>query len=92
MKDSCCVWGDAVAIIPWNIYQTYGDIKILKDCFKGMQEWVRYIENVDGKNHGWGKQFHFGEWLALDGDKGSEAVRGYTDESFIAYVYYRKAL
>lgn len=92
MKDSCCVWGDAVTIIPWNIYQTYGDKRILKDCFEGMQEWVRYIEKIDGKKHGWGKQFHFGDWLALDGDKGPEAVRGATDESFIAYVYYRKSL
>ena len=92
MKDSCSVWGDAVTIIPWNIYQTYGDKRILKDCFAGMQEWVQYIEKVDGKNHGWGRQFHFGDWLALDGDKGPEAVQGATDESFIAYIYYRKSL
>lgn len=92
IQDVSCVWGDAVTIIPWNIYQTYGDKRVLKDNFEGMQEWVQHIEMIDGNNHNWGKHFHFGDWLALDGDKGAEAVRGATDESFIAYVYYRKSL
>lgn len=86
------VWGDACTIIPWNIYQSYGDTKILEDTLPSMMDWCKYIEDVDGDNHGWGKQFHFGDWLALDGDKSAEAVRGATDEAFIAYVYYRKSL
>lgn len=91
--DQCAtVWGDACTIIPWNIYQTYGDTKILEDTLPSMMDWCEYIEHIDSNNHGWGKQFHFGDWLALDGEKSAEAVRGATDESFIAYVYYRKSL
>lgn len=91
--DQCAtVWGDACTIIPWNIYQTYGDTKILEDTLLSMMDWCKYIEHIDQDNHGWGRQFHFGDWLALDGEKSAEAVRGATDESFIAYVYYRKSL
>lgn len=87
---SCaCVWGDASCIIPWNLYQFYGDKQILKDQFESMKSWVDYVTSVDGDNHGWRYVFHYGDWLALDNPSGKkDAVLGGTDEEFIANVYY----
>ncbi len=88
-EGTSCVWGDAACIIPWNLYQFYGDESILRDQYESMKGWVDYIGLVDGGNHGWREHFHYGDWLALDHPSGkADAVRGGTDERFIADVYY----
>lgn len=88
--ESCaCVWGDAACFIPWNLYQFYGDKSILEDQFSSMRAWVDYVARVDGEDCGWRRVFHYGDWLALDNmDGDAEAVRGATDEGFIASVYF----
>ncbi len=91
IHQAATVWGDACTLIPYYQYMSSGDIRILADQYDSMKAWVDYIRKVDGNDHGWRKQFHFGDWLALDGPKGSEAVQGRTDESFIADVYYYKS-
>ena len=85
-------WGDAACVIPWTLYQFYGDPAILRTQYASMKGWVDYITRVNGENHGWRKQFHFGDWLALDAWKGNEK-RGGTDVAFVADVmYYRCVL
>ena len=86
---SACVWGDAACIMPWAMYNFYGDKSILKDQYASMKAWVDYVKRVDGDNHGWRYIFHFGDWLALDNPSGKiDEVLGGTDEEFIANVYY----
>jgi Alpha-L-rhamnosidase N-terminal domain./Bacterial alpha-L-rhamnosidase. len=88
--DAACAWGDATCIIPWNMYVFYGDVQILKEHYESMKAWVDYLKKVDGDTHEWGKQFHYGDWLALDLPSAKDdAVLGGTDEGFIANVYYR---
>ena len=92
MRQSSSVWGDATCIIPWNLYLYYGDDTILKEHYESMKAWLSYIEKTDGDNHGWRKEFHYGDWLALDSPyPGRHQTRGGTDEGFIAEVYYRKS-
>lgn len=89
IRQTACVWGDATVIIPWQMYQFSGDLSILKEHYPAMKAWVDYIRRVDGDDHTWRKMFHFGDWLALDGPQGAEAVKGATDDAFVADVYYR---
>ncbi len=87
--ESSSVWGDAACIIPWTLYQFYGDISILEEQYESMKSWVEFIRKVDGEDHGWRKHFHYGDWLALDNLKGgTDEVKGGTDDGFIASVYY----
>ncbi|MCD8040121.1 MAG: glycoside hydrolase family 78 protein [Clostridia bacterium] len=88
-KGTACVWGDAATIIPWNVYNFYGDKEILKNQYASMKAWVDYISKVDGDNQGWKRVFHYGDWLALDHPNPTVSQRlGGTDEGYIAYVYY----
>jgi alpha-L-rhamnosidase len=83
------VWGDMACIIPWNLYQFYGDRAILEDQFDSMKAWVDYVRKADGNDHHWRDVFHYGDWLALDNMNGDpEAVMGATDTGFIANLYY----
>lgn len=89
ISDAACAWGDAACIIPWNMYLFYGDKTILQKQYASMKAWVDYIHSVDGEEHRWRKQFHFGDWLALDHPKQeAEQMLGGTDEDFLANLYY----
>ncbi len=88
-RDTACVWGDAAAMIPWTVYWFTGDPTILHEQYESMKSWVDYIQTLDGYDHEWGKQFHYGDWLALDhANREPGQCKGGTDEAFIAYVYY----
>lgn len=83
-------WGDAATIIPWNVYEFYGDSGILEQQFESMRAWVDYIRDIDEASGGrrlWTEGFHFGDWLALDGDD-LDSRRGGTPEGFIASAFY----
>lgn len=86
------VWGDATCILPWNLYLYYGDDSILWEHYNSMKAWLSYIKKIDGDNHGWRRQKHYGDWLALDCPyKGVSQTRGGTDEGFISDIYYYKS-
>lgn len=56
-------WGDAAVIIPWVLYQRFGDLKILADQFESMCMWVDLIEKTAGEGRLWDRGFQFGDWL-----------------------------
>lgn len=91
IDQTATVWGDATVIIPWNMYLFTGDPSILKEHYPAMKSWIGWIRNFDGDTHNWRHAFHFGDWLALDGPQGPEAVKGATEDGFIADIYYRKS-
>ncbi|MFN8371342.1 MAG: family 78 glycoside hydrolase catalytic domain [Anaerolineae bacterium] len=83
-------WGDVATILPWNLYDFYGDVSTLEAQFGMMRAWVDYIRSVDESSGGkrlWTEGFHFGDWLALDA---SDPVsrKGGTPEDFIASAFY----
>lgn len=55
------VWTDAGIIVPWTIYERYGDVRILERSYEGM---VRYIDMIDREAaDGIGPDSGFGDWL-----------------------------
>lgn len=81
------VWGDAATFIPWNMYQDYGDLAIVKQNYAAMKAWVDWITKVTKTPGLWTGTFQFGDWIALDGENPALPT-GKTDENFIASVYY----
>lgn len=67
-------WGDAIVIIPWQLYLHYGDDAVLRECFPAMVKWLDYLWSLgEGPlcrtNSYWGtKGFTFGDWLQPVGD------------------------
>lgn len=43
-KHASAGWSDACVIVPWTLYQNYGDPQILSDNYAMMQGWLRYVE------------------------------------------------
>ena len=36
-------WGDAAVIVPWTLYQCYGDQRVLEQQYASMKAWVEYM-------------------------------------------------
>jgi alpha-L-rhamnosidase len=56
-------WGDAAVIVPWVLYQRYGDAGILETQFDSMQAWVENIAGIAGSSRLWNTGMQFGDWL-----------------------------
>ena len=85
-EDTGAVWGDSATIIPYQMYQTYGSVKILKKQYKTMVRYLSYIWNTTKKRYLWYGCEQFGDWLGLDAPSGS--YRGSSNEDFIASAFY----
>ena len=57
-------WADAAVIIPWTMYLTYGDRRLLEEQYESMARWVEYERGRAGDDLVWDGDFHFGDWLA----------------------------
>lgn len=86
-QDGAAAWSDAAVIIPWVVYQTYGDVKVLKNQYESMKGWVEYITERCGSNGLWQTGFQYGDWLALDKEEGADRT-GATDKYLVANAYY----
>ena len=84
---SSAVWSDAAVIVPWTVYEAYGDKKILSDNWTCMHEWVDYINNHTDKSGLWKTGFQYGDWLGLDMETGGDRS-GATDRFFVANAFY----
>src|SRR5205814_1769616 len=57
-------WADSAVIIPWTMYLSYGDRRILERQYDSMAKWVAYEKGRAGDDLIWDGDFHFGDWLA----------------------------
>jgi alpha-L-rhamnosidase len=90
-KSSSTAWGDVATILPWNVYEFYGDSDILEQQFESMRAWVDYIKGVDDASGGkrlWTEGVHFGDWLSLDTPLYTDVRKGGTPHDFIASAFY----
>lgn len=80
-------WSDVAAIVPWVVYETFGDKKVLEDQFDSMKGWVDYITEHCDENGLWQNGFQYGDWLALDKEESADRT-GATDKYLVANAYY----
>jgi alpha-L-rhamnosidase len=56
-------WGDAAVIVPWVLYQRYGDAEILARQYESMRAWVELVAGIAGAARLWDTGLQFGDWL-----------------------------
>ena len=70
-------WGDACILVPWALYEAYGDKTILEENYEMMTKWLSFVEaraqktRIQNLRNPYKKYlvdegFHFGEWLEPD--------------------------
>jgi alpha-L-rhamnosidase len=82
-REGAPAWGDAGVIIPWLLWRTYGDRRVLERCFDAMAGWVAHIRrhNPDLR---WRNRTgnSFGDWLQVDAE---------TPRDVLATAYYARS-
>ncbi|MBR3345580.1 MAG: family 78 glycoside hydrolase catalytic domain, partial [Solobacterium sp.] len=72
-------WGDACILVPWALYEAYGNEEILRENYDMMKRWIGFCENRARKTRLGNlmnpykkylidEGFHFGEWCQPDVD------------------------
>jgi alpha-L-rhamnosidase len=81
------VWGDAAVVVPWVLYQRYGDTGILERQYDSMRRWVDRIEELAGPSRLWDQGFQFADWLDPMAPP-EEPARAMTDPHLVATAYF----
>jgi len=58
-------WGDAAVVLPWTLYEAFGDKRILEEQYPSMKAWVEYEHHQAGDKLIWNTGFTFGDWLSF---------------------------
>lgn len=88
-EDGGPAWADAMVIIPWTIYQCYGDTRQLAESYPAIRKFIDFLSSTSKNGtrcyadySGW---HGFGDWLALDGSDGRE---GSTSKELIGTAFF----
>jgi len=56
-------WGDAATVVPWTLYERYGDEGILRRQWPSMVAWTDRFAQRGGEDLAFARGFSFGDWL-----------------------------
>ncbi|WP_282846287.1 alpha-L-rhamnosidase [Microbacterium oxydans] len=83
-------WGDVATLLPWTLYERFGDTGVLATQFESARRWVDKIDSLAGPDRLWGEGFQLGDWLdpaAPPQDPGA----GRTDRYLVATAYFARS-
>ncbi|HXW82684.1 MAG TPA: glycoside hydrolase family 78 protein [Acidimicrobiales bacterium] len=87
---SIAVWGDAACIVPWVLYERFGDTGILARQWDSMRRWVEYVASHAGDDLLWSGQFQLGDWLDPTAPP-DNAAAAKADPDVIATAYFARS-
>ena len=62
------LWGSAGLAVPWEVYQQYGDRRLLEEHYAAMAAYVAYLETTLGED-GLSSDSTLGDWLGPQNEK-----------------------
>jgi alpha-L-rhamnosidase len=81
LRQGSPAWGDAGVIVPWTIYRTYDDTRIIERHYDAMTRWMEYLNQANPdllRRNKMGN--NYGDWLSPKGD--------YTPKDLLATAYW----
>jgi alpha-L-rhamnosidase len=83
-------WADVSTVVPWTMYLSYGDRRILEEQYPSMKAWVEYMRREAGDRYIWSSGFSFGDWLAF-ATTNSDYPGATTDKDLIQTAYFARS-
>jgi alpha-L-rhamnosidase len=82
-------WGDVAVIVPWTMYQVYGDKEFLENQYPSMKAWVEYIRKKAGDTFQWKGGSKYGDWLFYHPPVNNHTEPdGFTEYDFISTAFF----
>ena len=75
LSDGAPAWGDCGVIVPWTIWRTYGDTRIIDRHWQSLERWMEHLRSANPdllwKNK---RNNDFGDWLSIGADTPKELI------------------
>ena len=68
------LWGSAGIVIPWELYQQYGDIEVLHEHYDAMKSYVNFLNSKIDPQAGILNEGPLGDWLSPEGFKNDDTM------------------
>jgi alpha-L-rhamnosidase len=80
-------WADAATIVPWAVYESYGDVTVVRDQYPSMRGWIESLLRRCGPDGLLPDSFQFGDWLdpTAPPDRPWQAQ---TDSTYLANAFF----
>ncbi|GAA3585551.1 family 78 glycoside hydrolase catalytic domain [Amycolatopsis ultiminotia] len=66
-------WGDAGVLVPYTMWQRYGDTSVIDRHFDAMVKWVEYLRSTSGSDL-IRDQWTHGDWLNVNDNTGQDLI------------------
>jgi alpha-L-rhamnosidase len=64
--DGAPAWGNAGVIVPWTLYQCYGDRRLIEEHYEAMAAWLTYLQDANPDLLWTNRRGNdYGDWLAV---------------------------
>ena len=83
-------WGDVATILPWVLYERFGDLEVVRTQYSSMKAWVDQVLAIAGMRHLWEGGFQFGDWVDPDAPPDNPA-QAKADADLVASAYLYKS-
>lgn len=83
-------WADVALVVPWVMYQSFGDKRVLEEQYASMKAWVEYMRRQAGEKYIWSSGYSFGDWLAFATTR-SDYPGATTDKDLIQTAYFARS-
>jgi alpha-L-rhamnosidase len=88
LESPVAAWGDAATVVPWVLFERFGDTGLLRRQYTSMRDWADALLKVRDSSGLWQGQMQLGDWLdpAAPPDKPG-AARTHGDIVASAYLF-----
>ncbi|MGG6382215.1 family 78 glycoside hydrolase catalytic domain [Paenarthrobacter sp. NEAU-H11] len=88
LESPVAAWGDAATVVPWVLFERFGDTGLLRRQYASMRDWADALLKVRDSSGLWQGQMQLGDWLdpAAPPDKPG-AARTHGDIVASAYLF-----
>jgi len=85
-KMPAAAWGDVATILPWNLYERFGDVGVLAAQYDSAKAWVDQLLEIAGDRYLWEGGFQFGDWVDPDAPP-DQPAKAKSDPDLVASGY-----
>lgn len=83
-------WGDVATLLPWTLYERFGDLGILASQYESARAWVDLIAYRAGSSRLWDTDFQLGDWLDPAAPP-QDPADARTDRHLVATAYFARS-
>ncbi|MEU5154117.1 family 78 glycoside hydrolase catalytic domain [Glycomyces sp. NPDC021274] len=83
-------WGDAATVVPWTLFQQFGDAGVLAAQWPSALAWGDLQHRLAGDDHVWDGSYQLGDWLDPTAPP-DDPANGLTDPHLVATAYYARS-